>query len=190
MRAGSAVVFVRIQHGPTREVSAMHAILKRSLALALVAGAFCVPAAAHADGTVRVTLTAQHVTTTNGREKLESAEKARPGDVIEYRAIYLNDGATAVRQMMATLPIPVGMEYLPSTALPATAQASLDGRTFAPVPLVRKQRLPDGRVTVQEVPASEYRALRWPIGALGAKESRSVVARVRVAPVAVAALTR
>ena len=168
----------------------MHAFLKRSFALALVAGAFCVPAIAHADGTVRVTLTAQHVTTTAGHEKLESADKARPGDVIEYRAVYRNDGTTAVRQLMATLPIPVGLEYLASSALPAAAQASLDGRTYAPVPLMRKQRLADGRTVVQEVSPSEYRSLRWPIGVLGAREARSVVARVRVAPVAVAALTR
>ena len=50
-------------------------------------------------------------------------------------------------------------------------------------------RTPDGREVLVEVPPSEYRALRWAIGTLGAKQSRTVAARARVAPLAVAALT-
>ena len=67
--------------------------------------------------------------------------------------------------------------------------ASLDGRSFAPVPLMRKERTADGREVVREVPPSEYRALRWSIGTLAAKESRAVAARARVSPLQVAALT-
>jgi hypothetical protein len=42
---------------------------------------------------------------------------------------------------------------------------------------------------VQEVPVSEYRALRWSLGALPSRNQRTVSARVRVEPAAVAANT-
>ncbi len=158
--------------------------LKRALAFAIVAAAFSAPATAFADGGVRVALSSQRVTIVEGKEVLVSADKARPGDVIEYRAVYRNDGRTAVRELDATLPVPNGLEYLPKTAAPAVVLASTDGRTFAPVPLVRTVRTTDGREVVREVPLAEYRALRWSIGTLAAKESRTVRARMRVAPLA------
>ena len=80
--------------------------------------------------------------------------------------------------------MPNGLEYLPKTAAPAVVLASTDGRSFAAVPLVRTERTTDGREVVREVPLSEYRALRWSIGTLAAKESRTVVARMRGAPLA------
>jgi uncharacterized repeat protein (TIGR01451 family) len=158
--------------------------LKRTFAIAIVAVAAFAPALAFADGDVRVALVSQRVTLVNGKEVLVSAEKARPGDVIEYRAVYKNDGPTAVRELDATLPVPNGLEYLPKTAAPAVVLASTDGRTFATVPLVRKTRTADGREVVREVPLSEYRALRWSLGTLAAKEARTVRARMRVAPLA------
>lgn len=158
--------------------------LKRTVAIAIVAVAAFAPALAFADGDVRVALTSQRVTLVDGKEVLVSADRARPGDVIEYRAVYRNDGPTAVRELDATLPVPNGLEYLPKTAAPAVVLASTDGRTFAPIPLVRRTRTADGREVVREVPLSEYRALRWSLGTLAAKESRTVRARVRVAPLA------
>ncbi len=158
----------------------MLASFKRVLVAACAVAAVSAPAIALADGAVRVALTAQRVTTANGHEALVPAEKARPGDVIEYRATYTNDGTSTARQLVATLPIPAGLEYVGGTAAPTVVEASLDGRTFAPVPLKRRERTSDGRVVVREVPASEYRWLRWPVGTLGAKRSYSVVARARV----------
>jgi len=162
----------------------MYASLRRVFALAIVSVAVFAPALAFADGDVHVALTAQRVTLVEGKEVLVSAEQARPGDVIEYRAVYRNDGHNAVRGLDATLPVPNGLEYLPKTAAPAVVLASTDGHTFAPVPLVRKERTADGREVVREVPLTEYRALRWSIGSLAVKESRTVRARMRVAPLA------
>ena len=62
-----------------------------------------------------------------------------------------------MNKLVATLPIPEGLEYLPKTVRPAPALASLDGKTFAPMPLKRKVRLADGREVEREVAASEYR---------------------------------
>jgi len=152
-----------------------------ALALLLV---FATPLLAAPAGDVRVSLTAQRVSKdASGKTILEPGDQARPGDVVEYQVRYSNESASGVRKLVATLPIPVGMEYLPKTAQPARVEASLDGRTYAPIPLTRKVRLANGREVVREVPTSEYRHLRWSIGELAAHGARTVTARVRVAPV-------
>ncbi len=162
---------------------------KRTIAVAIAFGVLMLaPALARAGGDVSVVLTAQRVTLANGKEALVSAERARPGDVIEYRAVYRNGGSRPVRDLAATLPVPQGMEFLPGAAAPQPMLASLDGKTFEPMPLQRRVRLADGREVTREVPAAEYRFLRWSLGTLGARESRTVMARVRVSPLEIAAL--
>lgn len=150
---------------------------------AAVALMLIVPAWASAKDDVAVSLTASRVTVKpGGRESLVAAEKANPGDVLEYRASYRNTAPAPVRQLAATLPIPAGTEFVPGTAEPAGAMASLDGRTFEAMPLKRKVRLADGREVVQDVPSSEYRYLRWTIAEIAGGAERSVRARVRVSP--------
>lgn len=166
----------------------MHRFLQRRLVAALAFGVLLAPAFAHAAGDVSVALTAQRVTVVDGKETRQSAEQARPGDVIEYRAEYRNTGDAAVKQLAATLPIPNGMAYLPSTAAPQSLQASLDGKTFENVPLKRRVKLPNGREVVREVPTSEYRYLRWALGTLDVGQSRTVAARVQVSPLQIAAV--
>ena len=154
----------------------------------LVCVTFALPLAAAADQDVAVSLEAHKITTdARGKEALAPGDQAKPGEVIEYRVRYTNQGATGVKQLAATLPIPAGVEYLPTSARPAVVLASLDGKTFAAVPLKRTVRLADGREVTREIPASEYRWLRWMIGGLAPKSSEIVRARVRVAAPAVAA---
>jgi uncharacterized repeat protein (TIGR01451 family) len=169
----------------------MHRSIRSSLALACVLAAFAaVPTTARAAGDVTVELTANRVTKSQGRDVLAPAEAARPGDVIQYKALYKNGGKTEARGFAATLPIPRGTHYVQGTASPKRVEASLDGRTFAPIPLTRKVRLPDGRTVTRDVPASEYVALRWSLGVLPAQAAREVTARVRIAAAQVAANTR
>lgn len=165
----------------------MHRPTQLRLALAIVIGVLATPAIVRAAGDVSVVLTAQRVAVVDGKEVLSPAEQASPGDVIEYRAEYRNGGAAVVKQLAATLPVPSGMEYLPKTGAPQLA--SLDGKTFSSVPLKRRVRLADGREVLRDVPASEYRWLRWTIGTLAPQQSRAVTARVRVAPISMAANT-
>ncbi len=170
------------------EVSVIHPHLQRRLFAALALGMLLAPAIARASGDVSVVLTARRIVVVEGKETASPAEQARPGDVIEYRAEYRNQGDAAVQRLSATLPVPNGMEYLPRTAAPHALTASLDGRSFEPVPLRRRVRLADGREVLRDVPPAEYRYLRWSLGTLGAREARSVAARVRVSPLQVAAL--
>ena len=172
----------------------MHRFVRLTLAItiAAAAGGVTPPAfaadshAAPAKGSVAVELTAQRVTKAQGKEVLVPADEAKPGELIEYRALYRNDGAGEAKGLMATLPIPRGTQYVAGSALPRGVQASLDGHTFAPVPLKRTVKTPDGRSVVQEVPVAEYRALRWPLGALPSRDQRTVSARVRVETATVA----
>jgi uncharacterized repeat protein (TIGR01451 family) len=165
------------------EDQAMDRFMRRRLALALSVVGLCLPhGVALAEGDVSVSLTANRVTMSQGKEAYTPADEARPGEVIEYRATYNNAGAHAVKDFAATLPVPQGLEYLPRTAQPAKLLASLDGKNYASVPLTRRVKTADGRFVVREVPVSEYRFLRWSIGTLAAKSQTQVSARVRVAP--------
>jgi len=168
----------------------MYRLIRLTLAILIVAAAGVAAGPARAgQGAVAVELTANRVTKAQGKEVLVPADKARPGELIEYRALYRNDGAGEARGLMATLPIPRGTQYVAGSALPRGVQASLDGRTFAAVPLKRTEQLADGRAVEREVPVAEYRVLRWPLGALPAKQSRAVTARVRIEPTPVAVNT-
>jgi uncharacterized repeat protein (TIGR01451 family) len=138
-------------------------------------------ASAAAAGEVAVTLSAARVVVgEHGAEQLITTEAVRPGDVVEYRATYTNQGAGTVRGLTATLPIPVDTNYLGLTATPAGVEASTDGVHFAPIPLMRKVTSKDGHERWEPVPAAEYRALRWQIAELAAKANQSIAARVVV----------
>lgn len=136
---------------------------------------------AAAAGDVAVVLAAARVVVgEHGSEQLVTTEAVRPGDIVEYRATYTNQGDDSVRGLTATLPIPVDTNYLGLTATPENVEASTDGVTFARIPLMRKVKGADGKDRFEPVPATEYRVLRWQIGELAANASRSVAARVVV----------
>ena len=116
-----------------------------------------------------------------GKERLVTAADARPGDVLQYRATYTNVSKKPLRAVMATLPVPAsGVEYLLDSATPSGAEASINGAQFAPAPLQRQVKLPDGKQEQRPIPAAEYRFLRWPLGDLPAGASKTVSARVRI----------
>ena len=126
-----------------------------------------------------VALLHQKVTQSDGKEILVDATLAKPGEVIEYRAKYQNHTAKTLRRVEATLPIPPGTTVMPATAQPSGAWASVDGANFQIIPLKRKVKLSDGREIEQLVPFSEYRFLRWKVGALDAGQSAVYAVRVK-----------
>ena len=131
-------------------------------------------------GPIEVKLTAYKVVAQGEKEALQSAEKMKPGEIIEYQAQYLNNGGKAIRNLAATVPIPESLEFLPGTASPTGATASTDGKTFAPPPLKRISKMANGGTTVEFVLAGEYRFLRWNVGELGAGKTVQVSARARM----------
>jgi len=113
----------------------------------------------------------------DGKEVLGNAAFVKPGDVIEYRATYTNRSANAVKNVVASLPIPEGLQYQPMSAKPgaAIAQASVKGGAYGAEPLTRKV---SGKV--EPVPYADYRSLRWNLGELPAGGVAVVSARAAV----------
>jgi uncharacterized repeat protein (TIGR01451 family) len=144
--------------------------------IAFVALSLCLPLLAE----VKVVLTANKIVIVNGAEQRQSSEKAKPGEIIEYVAEYRNTAKSPVSNVVATLPIPSGMEYIPDTADPAQVMASTDEHNYAPVPLKRMVRGADGKMIEQQVPYAEYRSLRWKLGEIQGESSKSVKARMIV----------
>ncbi|MET0210774.1 MAG: hypothetical protein ABW220_17135 [Burkholderiaceae bacterium] len=116
------------------------------------------------------------------KEKLQPLQQVRPGDVVEYEARYVNGTAKATNDVQITLPVPAGgMQFLPQAgALTPPQFASLDGKRFEPIPLKREVRSADGRKSTVDVPAAEYRYLRWNLGALPVGAERAVRARMQL----------
>lgn len=117
----------------------------------------------------------------SGRETLEDAKTVKPGDVVEYRATYTNRDARPVKGLLATLPIPIGMNYLPNTAQPGGGKAEAATQTgeYAQEPLMRQVRV-NGKMQSEAVPYTQYRSLRWQIGQLSPGAEFVVSARTQV----------
>lgn len=154
--------------------------MKILFAFFLCLAQFALSPAYAAGNDVAVTMQAFQVLTTANGIELVPTDAAKPGDTIEYRVAYSNTGKAPVRGIVATLPVPAsGMAYVPDSATPAAVLASLDGKTFAPVPLQRVV-LRNGRSVTETVPATEYRFLRWTLGELVAGQSATVKSRMRL----------
>jgi uncharacterized repeat protein (TIGR01451 family) len=121
----------------------------------------------------------------NNKEVLSPADKVAPGDLLKYQVTYQNNGKSLLKQLTATLPLPVGTTYVAGSAKPANAMASVDDKTFAAMPLKRMVKKADGKLEEQLIPLTEYRALRWNLGELAEKGKVEVSARTRVNQVAV-----
>ena len=115
----------------------------------------------------------------DGRESLVAATGVRPGDVIEYAATYRNTGRAPITGVQATVPIPPNTEYVAGSANPREAKASVDGVTYAAMPL-KRQVVRDGKSVDELVPTREYRYLRWSAPQVAGETSVTFTARVRV----------
>jgi len=157
--------------------------LSRSRALLLSALLAAGAALATASEPLTNTLTVHRIVgpAPGAPESSEPASSARPGDVLEYVAEFRNTGSSTARGLSATLPLPVGTEFLPGSQHPADVRASVDGVSFEALPLKRLVKQADGTVSEELVPAREYRYLRWPASDLAAGGALSVSARVTVA---------
>ena len=125
-------------------------------------------------------LQVQAVVVVSGHESLKPVTTARPGDLLQYTAVYSNTGDAPAGHLLANLPIPTGTSLQAGDIQPAGALASVDGSQFAPMPLMRTVTGKDGQPHRVAVPLSEIRALRWDLGTLPAHQDKAVQARVRV----------
>ena len=121
-------------------------------------------------------LTANRVVGIGENEKLVDAANAAPGELIRYVATFSNTTARGLSQVVATLPIPGGLELLPATVKPAATEGSVDGKTFVPLKRLLGPKAEGGLGTQ----ASAVRALRWAPRDLAAQAEFSVEARAKV----------
>jgi uncharacterized repeat protein (TIGR01451 family) len=106
------------------------------------------------DNPLEATIEAYIVTNApDGSEQLAPAEVANPGDVIVYRARFENQGEAALDSVRPIVPIPVGLEYVADSVNPAPQEASIDGATFQPFPVLD--------AAGQPVDPASYRSFRW-----------------------------
>ena len=117
----------------------------------------------------------------NGRESVQNAAVAQPGEILEEVATYTNTSKSVLKRVEATLPVPPNTELVMASIKPSNAKASVDGNIFANTPLKRKVRAPNGVEVELVVPLGEYRYLRWYPGDLQPEQSRSFSARFKVA---------
>ena len=129
---------------------------------------------AHAAEALSVNLQAKQIVTENGKQVLKTVNRANSGDVIQYQAIYRNNIQKPMTDLALTLPVPANMVYVSSSS-PAPTQASLDGKKFENLPIMRKV---NGKMV--EVPASQYRAVRWIVKTLPAQQSTTVSLTAKV----------
>lgn len=146
------------------------------LALAVVLSTSAPVAAQQAAKTVTVRLTqAKVVKDAKGAEQFVDAVAVKPGDIIQYKAIYTNASAKPVTKLLANVPIPEGLEYIPSTAQPGAVQTAAKDNVFSDRPLTH---VVAGKIV--PLPYNQYRAVRWTIGRLAAGGSVTVAVRARV----------
>lgn len=143
--------------------------------------AFCALPANGQNPDLKVNLVAKKVTVEGEKEAFSAADKAKPGDLIQYEATYKNDGQAALHNIGAVVPVPAGLVFIADSGKPASPEASLDGKTFNPTPLTRRVKNAAGVTEEQPIPLNEYRALRWNLGELAPGSSTTVMLRARVA---------
>ncbi len=131
---------------------------------------------------VESVLTSKKVTlSADKKEVLVDSKDLQPGEILEYRVTYTNKGKEPVNNVMLNLPIPVELEYVGGSAKPAAGLlATVGDGKFAPIPLKRKVKLPNGKDAEQDVPLAEYRSLRWNAGEMAPGKILVVSARVRL----------
>ena len=124
---------------------------------------------AHAEDALTMELTANKVSiNAEGNKVYSPISNAPKGTVVQYKATYTNNIDQDINNLAVTLPVPNNMT-LTGGIFPASGQATIDGKTFADMPLMRKV---NGKMV--KVPLSEYRAVRWNIKLLPAQKSADV----------------
>lgn len=146
----------------------------RNTLLASLASVFLL-SAANADDALKMDLTANKVIkNAEGKTTYLPVRNAPAGTVIQYKATYSNAINKDIQDLAVVLPIPANMTFT-GEAIPSTAQASIDGKNYADMPLMRKV---DGKMV--KIPFSEYRTLRWNIKLLPAQKSAAVALNTTV----------
>lgn len=129
---------------------------------------------------LEIKLERRKVMLVDGKEAMQDATTAKPGDELEDVATYTNKSAQVLLIPDATLPVPPNTELILKSIKPPTAFASTDGINYFALPLKTKATQANG-VTIEKLAEpSAYRFLRWYPGKLPATQSLVFSARFKV----------
>ncbi len=141
----------------------------------------------------------------DGKENLVAmlpTTQVKPGDVIEYKAIYKNNSANQISNMAATLPVPQGVFLLTQgmNTSKLSARATLtqsgadsetnnlnvtqDNKVWGTFPIkekVRTQTTPPTTVE-KDIPLTYYKAVRWTATQFAPNAQLVLTARMKVIP--------
>jgi hypothetical protein len=168
-------------------------MLPLALALVVVCGAaalaqrqLSVGAAMSAAGRPEVKITLSGSVEREGQSlTLDRVEAVRPGEILEWNMLSVNEGTGAAREYKAVGHIPKGTAFVAGSAVgegSSTVTYSIDGgKTFSTQPIIEEKQ-PDGTVKRIPAPVSMYTEVRyeWTDSlAAGGKVSASYKVRVK-----------
>lgn len=101
----------------------------------------------------------------DGKESFMPADRARPGDVIEYRLLYENRGSEAVTGVSIVDPIPFGVVCMPATATSppdCSVEFSIDhGKSYHAWPIKVRVISKEGEREWKEATPDMITHVRW-----------------------------
>ncbi|HEY0080344.1 MAG TPA: hypothetical protein VGB73_17170 [Pyrinomonadaceae bacterium] len=116
---------------------------------------------------------------------LDKVEAVRPGEVLQWNMLSVNEGEGAAREYKAVGHIPKGTSFVAGSAVgegSSTVTYSIDGgKTFSTQPIIEEKQ-PDGTIKRVPAPVSMYTEVRyeWTDSlAAGGKVSASYKVRVK-----------
>jgi uncharacterized repeat protein (TIGR01451 family) len=142
-------------------------LLHAGLVAALVMAAPGMRVAAQQGEPQALVITARNLMTGDARHRaLADSTALLPGDVVEYRLVFTNLNAVAVRNIELKDPIPTGLRYVLASAKTdrddTLIEFSIDGgKTYSAQPMV--EVIVDGKPVERPAPVQRYTHVRWTV---------------------------
>ena len=101
----------------------------------------------------------------SGQEIVTEADETEPGQVMEFRIVFTNNGEESVRGVQVVDPIPLNTRFVSDSHqadVPASFEVSIDGgESFELEPVTRIETQADGSQKEVVIPPSQYTHVRW-----------------------------
>jgi len=153
--------------------------MHRTSPVLVLAALLSLASLAWAGGPVTGDIKAFIVTQTDGEEQVIEASETEPGQLMEFRIVFTNNGEESVTGIRVVDPIPENTTFVAdshSSDVRADFEVSIDGgESFEAEPVVRIETREDGTQSRVVVPPADYTHVRWlaseALGAEGGQHS-------------------
>ena len=143
-------------------------MLNRKTRITLTLAALAFAGLAFAKAPVEGRIEAYIVSTNDkGAEITEPAIVAEPGELMEYRLTFVNNGESSVSGLKVIDPIPANTTFVSDSArtkVDAQFEVSIDGgHSFELEPVTRIETQADGSQKKVVIPPAQYTHIRWAV---------------------------